>query len=62
MNDNKCEYMLELGLCEDMKPNFMKFYDYVFNNIEITIEETEDNVKTLAIDFKEIKKRNQENI
>ena len=57
-----CEYMLELGLYEDMKLNFMKFYDYVFNNIETIIEETEGNVKTLAIDFKEIKERNQENI
>lgn len=62
MNDNKCEYMLELGLYEDMKLNFMKFYDYVFNNIEIITEEAEDNVKTLAIDFKKIKEVNQENV
>lgn len=57
-----CEYMLELGLYEDMKLNFMKFYDYVFNNIETVIEETEGNVKTLAIDFKKIKEVNQENV
>ena len=37
-------------------------HDYVFNNIETVIEETEGNVKTLAIDFKKIKEVNQENV
>lgn len=50
-----CEYMKELGLYEDMTPDFMNFYDYVFNNIETIIKETEGNVKTLAIDFEKIK-------
>ena len=50
-----CEYMKELGLYEDMTPDFMNFYDYVFNNIEAIINEMDGNVKTLAIDFKRIK-------
>lgn len=50
-----CEYMKELGLYEDRSPDFMNFYDYVFNNIETIIKETDGNVKTLAIDFKKIK-------
>ena len=50
-----CEYMKELGLYEDMTPDFMNFYDYVFNNIEAIINEMDGNVKTLAIDFKKIK-------
>lgn len=50
-----CEYMKELGLYEDTTLDFMNFYDYVFNNIEAIIKETEGNVKTLAIDFKKIK-------
>lgn len=51
-----CEYMKELGLYKDMTPDFMNFYDYVFNNIEAIIKETEGNIKTLAIDFEKIKK------
>ena len=50
-----CEYMKELGLYEDMTPDFMNFYDYVFNNIEAIINEMDGNVKTLAIYFKRIK-------
>lgn len=50
-----CEYLKELGLYEDMTSDFMNFYDYVFNNIETIINETEGNVKTLAIDFEKIK-------
>ena len=50
-----CEYMKELGLYEDMTPDFMNFYDYVFNNIEAIINEMDGNVKTLASDFKRIK-------
>lgn len=59
-----CEYMKELGLYEDMTPDFINFYDYVFNNIEAIINEMDGNVKTLAIDFKRIKegKKTSKNI
>ena len=59
-----CEYMKELGFYEDRTPDFMNFYDYVFNNIDTIIKETEGNIKTLAIDFKKIKegKKTSKNI